>query len=284
MRTRSLAALVCAVMLTALLPAIPALARGPVKVHGQEIAASVDHAKVLRLPFAASHVALRWHGTTQDRLSIAFGPRPNELGEEVPVAVDADLDGEPGEVFSGVIWTAGARFARVTTDRPIGALKVLVMDAVSDRGPGLALGGPGANAAVAMPPVISRAGWGADESLRFDEGGHERFAPYFDPLQKVIVHHTAGRNNDPNPEATIRAIYYMHAVSRGYGDIDYTYLIDWQGRIYEGRHARDYAPGEPITGEDLAGNVVRAAHARDYNDATVGIALLGNFVDRLPPK
>ena len=49
----------------------------------------------------------------------------------------------------------------------------------------------------------------------------------------------------------------MHAISRGYGDIDYTFLIDWQGRVYEGRHARDYASGEAITGEDVAGNVIR---------------------------
>jgi hypothetical protein len=91
------------------------------------------------------------------------------------------------------------------------------------------------------------------------------------------VHHTAGRNNDPNPAATIRAIYWAKAIGRGYGDIGYNFLIDEAGHIYEGRHSRDYAPGEMPTGEDLAGNVVRGVHAQSHNIGTVGIALLGNF-------
>lgn len=277
-------------LITAALPALHVAAKGPIDVRGREISAAVDRQRLIPLPFEASHVALRWTGTHDDVLSIAFGQRPNELGEEVPVGVDEDAEGEPGEVFSGVIWTGGARFARITTSRPIGALRLLVMDATGGRGAlGLGLGssadGGGfvASAAVPMPPIISRAGWNANEAYRFDSGGYERFAPSFTPLQKVIVHHTAGRNDDPDPEATIRAIYYMHAVSRGYGDIDYNYLIDWQGRVYEGRHSRDYGPGEPITAEDLAGNAVRGAHARDFNDGTVGIALLGTFTNRLPP-
>ena len=143
--------------------------------------------------------------------------------------------------------------------------------------------GAQADAAMTMPPIISRAEWGANESYRFNSGGYEIFPSTYYPLQKVIVHHTASRNDDPDPEATIRAIYYMHAVSRGWGDIDYNFLIDWQGRIYEGRHSRHYTAGEPITGEDLAGNVARGAHAKGFNDGTVGIALLGNFQKILPP-
>ena len=119
------------------------------------------------------------------------------------MALDEDAEGEPGEVFSGVIWTGGARFARVTTDRTIDALKVLAMDA-GHREPGAAGLGAVADAAVSLPSIISRAGWGANESYRYNSGGYELFARHFDPLQKVIVHHTAGRNNDPDLEATIR--------------------------------------------------------------------------------
>ena len=75
---------------------------------------------------------------------------------------------------------------------------------------------------MAQPSVISRAGWGADEALRFDASGNELWPPEFHPTQKLIVHHTAGQNGDPNPAATIRAIYYYHAVTRGWGDIGYT--------------------------------------------------------------
>jgi hypothetical protein len=296
MRIRLTAAVLVGSLLTALLPALHLALGGPVDVHGQEVEAAVSHQQVIALPFEASHVALRWTGAPDAHLSIAFGERADAFGEDVDVSIDDDAQGAPGEVFSGVLWTGGATFARVTTDAPIAALKVLAMDAGQQTlragGSDASAGGGGlgaidlgavADAATTMPPIISRADWGANESYRFNSGGYEIFPSTYYPLQKVIVHHTASRNDDPDPEATIRAIYYMHAVSRGWGDIDYNFLIDWQGRIYEGRHSRKYASGEPITGEDLAGNVARGAHARGFNDGTVGIALLGNFQKILPP-
>src|SRR5439155_20240667 len=185
------------------------------------------------------------------------------------------------ETSTDVIWTGGARFVRITTDRPIGHLTVVAIDARADIG--LIPGPTGVvDAAMDQPTIIPRSGWGADESLRFDASGQETWPPEFSPMQKAIVHHTAGRNGDPNPAATIRAIYWAKSIGRGYGDIGYNFLIDEQGRIYEGRHSRDYAPGESPTGEDLAGNVVRGVHARSNNYGTVGIALLGNFQNRQP--
>jgi hypothetical protein len=287
--------IVVAALLTAVLPALPVIAKGPVKVTGREIATSVDHQRVVPLPITASHVALRWQGDEEAEISVAFADRPNEFGEEVP-ANHVDEDAAPDDrdrpapagsaagadvVESGVLWTGGARFVRVTTERPIGKLTVIAIDAQADKG--LVPGGFAiAEAAMSQPAIIRRSGWGADESLRFDSGGHEIWPPSFTPLQKAIVHHTAGRNNDPNPAATVRAIYYMKAVGSDFGDIGYNLLIDEQGRIYEGRYSRPYAPGETPTGEDLAGNVVRGGHARNYNDGTVGISLLGNFQSRLP--
>lgn len=277
---RLTAGLAIAGLLIALLPALPMIAAGPVKVHARDVATSVDHQRLIELPIEASHVALQWTGNADAQVTVAFGQTPNELGEEVPVELDGEAP-DAGESYSPVLWTGGARFARVTTDRPLANLRITAIDS-TDRRPGLHIAPPVASAAMGQPTIISRAGWGADESLRFDSGGHELFPSGYFPLQKAIVHHTAGRNNDPNPEATIRAIYYMHAIGRKYGDIDYNYLIDWQGRIYEGRHSRDYGGG-PITGEDLAGNQIRGAHAFDFNDGTVGIALLGNFTNVLPP-
>jgi hypothetical protein len=280
------AGLVAAALVTSLLPALPALGKAdPVKVTGREVVTSVEKQRTVPLPIAASHVALRWSGDHEAQVTVAFGTRPNELGEEVPVGhvegAEHDDVGDEAEAVSGVLWTGGARFARVTTDRPLGKVTVVAIDARADVGfveGGVAI----ANAAMSQPNVISRAGWGADESLRFDSGGNEIWPPSFSPLQKAIVHHTAGRNNDPNPAATVRAIYYMKAVGSDFGDIGYNFLIDEQGRIYEGRYSRPYAPGEIVTGEDLAGNVVRGGHARDYNDGTVGIALIGNFQNRQP--
>ena len=121
-----------AALLTSLLPALPVAARGPVKVTGREVHASVDHQRTLQLPIDASHVALKWRGAHDAIVSVAFGMKPNELGEEVPVPIDedevgADSDREPAhgkvdpadETYSDVLWTGGARFVRVTTSRPL---------------------------------------------------------------------------------------------------------------------------------------------------------------------
>ncbi len=106
------------------------------------------------------------------------------------------------------------------------------------------------------PSICSRSCWGADESLR-------TWNPYYAPLKKMVVHHTVTSNNDPNPKATIRAIYYFHAVTRGWGDIGYNFLVDQNnGTIYEGRYG---------------GDTVIGAHARGYNTGSVGVGVLGDF-------
>ena len=283
-------------------PVLSSAARGPVKTVARAVTTSVLRERDVALPIAASHVVLHWQGNPHAAVSVAFATVPGAFGPAQAVELDDDgpdaaSPGHPAaaagpfaeDSFGQVVVAGGARFVRITSDRPIARLTVEALDtrgsalqAAADAA--IALSGTGtAAAAEAKPTVISRAAWGADESYRFDSGGHEKFPPSFYPLQKLIVHHTAGMNNDPNPAATIRAIYYDHAIIRGYGDIDYNFLIDAQGRVYEGRHSRAYASGEPITGEDLAGNPVRAGHARGYNPATVGISLLGNFTSVQPP-
>jgi len=152
--------------------------------------------------------------------------------------------------------------------------------------------------------VISRSQWGADESYRYyggdendleDDDGlssaietkfwgnsysselaikktvttedSERLSwalEYPEDVDKIIIHHTATTSNLDDPEAAIRAIYYYHAITRGWGDIGYNYVIDQYGNVYEGRYG-----GEGVTGGHTAG----------YNVGSVGIAMLGNFQD-----
>ena len=256
-----------------------AVTSGGVDVASGSVDVNVDHQRLVRLPIAASHVVLHWSGAAEAQITVALGRAADRLSEEIPAGL-ADGSGEDGDLnYSEVIWADGARWARITSDRPIEHLSVVAMDTDESRG----IDETGVvDAAVNMPAVITRASWGANESYSTNAGGYMRFAPSFNPVQKLIVHHTAGRNNDPNPAATIRAIFYDHAVLRGYGDIDYNFLIDAQGRIYEGRRAWISTPATNPTGEDLAGNVVRGAHAKHYNDATVGISLLGNFTSVMP--
>ena len=117
-----------------------------------------------------------------------------------------------------------------------------------------------ANAAAAMPPVYSRAQWGADESLM-------RWTPQYPAtIKAAAVHHTAG-SNDYTPDdvpGILRAIYRYHAVTLGWGDIGYNALVDKFGRIWEGR-----AGG-------LASTVI-GAHAGGFNTYTFGVSMLGDY-------
>ena len=134
---------------------------------------------------------------------------------------------------------------------------------------------PGTEAtAGAAAPVIPRSGWQADESLM-------TWAPqYYGPAQKITVHHTATRNADPDPAATLRAIYRYHAVDRGFGDIGYHFLIDEAGRIYEGRYSG--TDGDPAHAGPTSRDVVTAAHVGGFNSANLGIALLGTLTSQAP--
>ncbi|MBC7261581.1 MAG: N-acetylmuramoyl-L-alanine amidase, partial [Chloroflexi bacterium] len=105
------------------------------------------------------------------------------------------------------------------------------------------------------PVIIPRAAWGADERLM-------TWPPEYRTVRKFVIHHTATSNADLDPAATVRAIYYYHAVTRGWGDIGYNYLIDSQGRIYEGRYG-----GEGVVG----------GHAKQYAWGSIGVSLIGNY-------
>ena len=133
-------------------------------------------------------------------------------------------------------------------------------------------------AEISWPEVTPRVDWGADESLRYDSTGREIWPPSFHPIQKVIVHHTATYNDDPDPTRTVRAIYRYHAVDRGWGDIGYNFLIDGAGTVYEGRHAFEYSSGASRALHSR-GYGVAGAHAQ-YNSGTVGLALLGTLAVR----
>ncbi len=120
--------------------------------------------------------------------------------------------------------------------------------------------------ALVRPQVIGRAGWGADERIRFDHGDLI-WPPQYAPVKKLIIHHTASPNGPEDPAAVVRAIYQYHTVSRdlggqGWGDIGYNFLIDPNGRVYEGR---------------TGGRYVIGAHALQYNKGSVGVAMIGNF-------
>jgi hypothetical protein len=82
------------------------------------------------------------------------------------------------------------------------------------------------------------------------------------PNEFVTIHHTAGANNPENPVATVRAIWYYHAIYLGWGDIGYHFLVDQYGNVYQGRDGGDSTEG---------------GHVYRYNHYNCGISLLGQF-------
>lgn len=116
-----------------------------------------------------------------------------------------------------------------------------------------------ASAAARTPTIITRAQWGADESLR-------GAATYNTTVKAVVIHHTASSNDytSATAAAQIRGIYAYDTRGLGWSDIAYNFLVDKFGRIYEGRAGS-------IT------SAVRGAHAMGFNTDTMGVAALGNY-------
>jgi uncharacterized protein with LGFP repeats len=115
------------------------------------------------------------------------------------------------------------------------------------------------------PAIISRADWGADESLRCG-------SPQYDNgIRAAVVHHTAGSNDYSPLESAgiVKAIYTYHSKTLGWCDIAYNALVDKYGQVFEGS----------------AGGLTKAVegfHTGGFNRNTWGVAMIGNF-DDVPP-
>lgn len=115
------------------------------------------------------------------------------------------------------------------------------------------------------PAIISRAEWGADESLRCG-------TPQYDNgIRAAVVHHTAGSNDYSPLESAgiVKAIYTYHSKTLGWCDIAYNALVDKYGQVFEGS----------------AGGLTKAVegfHTGGFNRNTWGVAMIGNF-DDVPP-
>lgn len=170
------------------------------------------------------------------------------------------------------------------------------------------------------PRILSRADWGADDSLLYtdkepkpttgeptagdnggatsqriddcetaqlnypeefkttrrtttnEEGKRYRWArEYSKEVKLIAIHHTAIKvdGDDRSGTERVRALYTYHANNRGWGDVGYHYLIDEDGKIYEGKSGGEYVVG---------------GHAYCNNAGSVGVALLGNFEVEQPTQ
>jgi len=232
------------------------------------------------LAFRPTHIAFSWRGTEGSRLRYRILQTTADPSHWRMVPESHDM-ATGNRHFSAVIavdrpqairWAAASQSAveEVTID---------YLDTVG--GPRQLVTMPAAAQAEARTPdIVTRAEWGADESVKRTTGRCRR---RFFPVQQLFVHHTAGVNADPHPAATMRAIYWFHTVRRGWCDIGYNFVISPDGRVFEGRWARTYRPWETPDAENLSGDVVMGAHVADHNGGSVGISMMGNYSNARAP-
>ena len=125
-------------------------------------------------------------------------------------------------------------------------------------------------APAAGPAIVTRAAWGADESLRTCNAD---LAP---TTLAAAVHHTASTNayNPEDVPGLLRGFLAYHTRpeadgGRGWCDIGYNFLVDKFGRVFEGR----------------AGSITKAVvgvHTGGFNSRTIGVAAIGDYSAAAP--
>jgi hypothetical protein len=199
-------------------------------------------------------------GDVRDVRIVAVGSPP---GFAKPATPPSPLTANP--VATGGLALAAAGIATSRRGRKSALVGVLVIATV---GTAALIGVPNAGAVpgdVPFPPnpgYVSRAQWGADESLRIQACPD---GPDFAEPRLIVIHHTASTNSysPAQTAATVRGIYTYYIQGRGYCDHGYNFLVDRYGIIYEGRYG----------GVDRG---VIGAHATLFNTGTVGIAMIGD--------
>ncbi len=124
---------------------------------------------------------------------------------------------------------------------------------------------PAASADVVHPIWVTRAGWGADESLVSG-------TPQAAPVKVAFVHHSTGGNTyaPTDAPALVRGIYAYHTIGLGWSDIGYNFLIDRFGTIYVGRAG---GPAQGVVGAQVYG----------FNTGSTGVSIIGTYTSEAPP-
>jgi flagellar hook assembly protein FlgD len=205
---------------------------------------------------------------------------------DAPLEV-ADEAGSP-EAFTDPVWTGEARYMQVsaaagsrrgptwlsdvrlvaidpTEDADVATRVLAAVRHVAATVADLGTQDPAAAASVTQPVIVTRAEWGADESLRSG-------SPSYAPVKMAFVHHTDSGNTytQADSPALVRGIYAYHTRSLGWSDIGYNFLVDRFGTIYEGRYG------------GITKGVI-GAQVYGFNTGSTGISVMGTFTDVAPP-
>lgn len=214
----------------------PAPAEAQVEAPAQEDSAS-DKAESGETDEGVAETAQR----VGQQVSAGVAPKPSDIGKIKPVADSEELPAESGAVSASEL------------------------EAVFINGNAQEDGIANMADTDGMPPVVTRAGWGANESNRCSN------PDYTEPTKALTLHHTAGSNNYTPAQAAgqVRGIFQYHAQTLGWCDMGYNVLVDKYGTIYEGRYG----------GLERG---VMGAHVGGFNSNTWGISMIGNYETAQP--
>ncbi|WP_136519417.1 N-acetylmuramoyl-L-alanine amidase [Cellulomonas telluris] len=190
------------------------------------------------------------------------------------VAPDADgaEGGAPSRGASDAVVAPDADGIQVWADAERGTvagLKVVLIDPGPD--PAANATGAALRTAVAAPGIVTRAQWGADESLVTCSPDYSR------DVRAAAVHHTASSNSYSAADVPgiLRGILAYHTRpesggGRGWCDIGYNFLVDKWGRVFEGRSG---GMDRPVVG----------VHTGGFNSRTFGVAAIGEYGSTTAP-
>ncbi len=134
---------------------------------------------------------------------------------------------------------------------------------------------PRVYSATDVPQILSRSTWDNSSDLHALltwMPQNENFPSDWQPVERIVFHHAATPTADSvSAISRIQSIYRFHAITKGWGDIGYNYIIDQQGNIYEGRYGGHGS---------RAAHVFRDEDRYNFNFGTIGVVLLGTYSDQ----
>jgi hypothetical protein len=114
-----------------------------------------------------------------------------------------------------------------------------------------------------VPTIYPRSAW---SSAAYDKRTKSVWPAEIVAPEVIIIHHTA-TNYKGATSKQVKKIYRYHSYTRRWGDIGYNYVIGKDGAIFEARYGGNGAVG----GHSYF-------NGTNFNSASIGIAVLGNYV------
>ncbi|MCX5378028.1 peptidoglycan recognition protein [Streptomyces sp. NBC_00091] len=197
--------------------------------------------------------------------------RPAERPGERPADGPTDDDKGDAVALPGMTMEVAESSSANLPHAPLGALEIPALNKADSTADAAFAddGDPGPAAAPYIgprPKIVTRRGWGADETLR------ETGFVYTSTVKAAFVHHSASGNNYAckDAPAVLRSLYRYHVISSGWRDFGYNFAVDKCGTVYEGRAG---GVAKPVLG----------AHTMGFNADSMGIAVIGSYGSTAPP-